>query len=133
MKTKILLLFLFAASHLSGGAQRLFNESNNYLGTIDSNGKVFDASNRMNGKILNDGTIYNQYSCMVGRWTKEGALYDRNNCYIGKVEKGAVFKNDKGETLTITYLDDNWVIFNNKKLTQKQFNTMAQKRAAICK
>ena len=68
-------------------AQNMRDDSNLYIGKIDSYGTVLDQMNMMIGQFMTDGIIENRQRMMVGKTERDGIIrlpVQHKDCEDGK-------------------------------------------------
>ena len=69
--------------HASIARGEVCDNSNRYLGKVESDGTVRDRNHAFRGKIESNGTVRGQNNFMLGKVDSDGAVRDTSNRIIG--------------------------------------------------
>ena len=81
-----ILLFILFSVYQPVNAQTLRGSTNNYIGSIDTDGVIRNKNNSQVGRICSDGVIRNSNNSQIGKIESDGVVRNSNNSQIGKVE-----------------------------------------------
>ena len=97
IRTVITTIVLFAVSmNLQAQSMQFYGANSQYIGRVESDGRIYNSSSRNIGRIDSDGKVYNGSSSYIGKVESDGRVYNSSSSYIGKVESDGRVYNSTG-------------------------------------